>query len=371
MAASLKHYEREKIIWESSLSSTIKIILLAINSFVDAEGKCFPSYDTISRMTSMSRRWVMSVLHKLQADQIIKIETRKRENGALTSNLYWVDFAQIPNLDGDVATPKPDPDAKWAKAKASELSSPPLVNSVHYPSELSSPDLSIELSNRTIHRSPHSFKRENGAEEGVVFQVEIEMEPEPLDSLAPLTPIAEVVAWEIEVIDEDQPCGGARKIVSNSTSAIEVVTKPTLHPRRSRRELYPWQVEEGEIVPEFLDWVGGQLPKSSMHPRLKAQLHLINLTRSTEGLQKAFGYWNFWGGVRSGGGEISAPMQEVGPIYDQMSETQQHQYRECRDRGRAIVKSVKGLNSVGTVLERQWQDDLMRRQDAVVGGSDL
>jgi hypothetical protein len=173
---ALTFHRREQLIWESNRSPTEKLILLALNQFVDCLGQCYPGCETIAKMTGFSARSVQRVIRGLEASGIIHTQNRKRESGnGQKSNLYAIKFALL-------ATTEDHPPG--------DRGSPPLVTEDHPPGDRGSPDLSI----RTIHidlsndplRSPDRSGGE--ASENPLRSTEPEPDPEPpaLDPASPL-----------------------------------------------------------------------------------------------------------------------------------------------------------------------------------------
>ena len=158
---ALTFHRREQLIWESNRSPTEKLILLALNQFVDCLGQCYPGCETIAKMTGFSARSVQRVIRGLEASGIIHTQNRKRESGnGQKSNLYAIKFALLATTED------------------------------HPPGDRGSPDLSI----RTIHidlsndplRSPDRSGGE--ASENPLRSTEPEPDPEPpaLDPASPL-----------------------------------------------------------------------------------------------------------------------------------------------------------------------------------------
>ena len=54
------------------------------------DGKCWPGIKTIARELNLSRSTVKRALDDLYQAELITKETRRRENGSLTSNLYSI-----------------------------------------------------------------------------------------------------------------------------------------------------------------------------------------------------------------------------------------------------------------------------------------
>jgi Helix-turn-helix domain len=106
----LKHYEREKLIWDSSYEPFTKLLLLALNSFVDANGECWPSIETLMTMTAMSRNSVIRKVKLLAEHGVIINAERFDSNGRQTSNKYRLEFeklGRVPQRDPGGATERP------------------------------------------------------------------------------------------------------------------------------------------------------------------------------------------------------------------------------------------------------------------------
>ena len=56
----------------------------------NTSGKCWPGIKTIARELNLSRSTVKRALDDLYQAELITRETRRRENGSLTSNLYSI-----------------------------------------------------------------------------------------------------------------------------------------------------------------------------------------------------------------------------------------------------------------------------------------
>lgn len=88
------HHEREGIIWKFPGKSSEKIVLLSLNTYVDAEGYCHPGVETIAEMVGMSRSAAFRNLKVLERMGIIYKEEIFLD-GCQTSNDYVVDFRKI------------------------------------------------------------------------------------------------------------------------------------------------------------------------------------------------------------------------------------------------------------------------------------
>ncbi|NJL83564.1 MAG: helix-turn-helix domain-containing protein [Chloroflexaceae bacterium] len=98
----LKHFDRESLIWASQVPPTEKLLLLALNSFVDGMGKCWPGRDRLAQMMGCGLATVKRAVQSLESKQILSREAR-RANGRQTSNLYTVNFEII---RGSYCTPE-------------------------------------------------------------------------------------------------------------------------------------------------------------------------------------------------------------------------------------------------------------------------
>jgi biotin operon repressor len=90
----LSHFDREGIIWRCHAPSSQKLLLLALNSFVDGEGKCYPGVERLAQMMGASTATVKRAIRELESEGIINRQSR-RAGGKQTSNLYTVDFGKI------------------------------------------------------------------------------------------------------------------------------------------------------------------------------------------------------------------------------------------------------------------------------------
>jgi hypothetical protein len=97
-------FQRESMIWQSILTANEKLLLLCLNSFLGADGRCFPSIATMSRMTGLSRSTTNRTLALLEDQAIINSQQRYRDDGSQTASDRFLDFDAIP-----MAKPDPDP----------------------------------------------------------------------------------------------------------------------------------------------------------------------------------------------------------------------------------------------------------------------
>jgi len=98
--SALRHFDREKLIYDSDLEPRERHILLAVNSFVGADGQCFPKQATIAEMTGYRRDAVNKALKGLERQNIITIKHQFRPKGqGQTSNRYFVQWDELANRD--------------------------------------------------------------------------------------------------------------------------------------------------------------------------------------------------------------------------------------------------------------------------------
>ena len=96
----LKHYEREKIIWDSELPGNEKFLLLAINSFVDSNGECWPGQELLARMCGIKDRTIRNLCKALETKGIIERNRRFDTRGFRTSDKFKVNFDAVKNPTG-------------------------------------------------------------------------------------------------------------------------------------------------------------------------------------------------------------------------------------------------------------------------------
>ena len=75
-------------IYQSDLSHRARAVYMYLKDWADKDGKCWPAIKTIAKEMNLSSSTVKRALNELcQAGLLVK-ETRWRENGGRTSNLY-------------------------------------------------------------------------------------------------------------------------------------------------------------------------------------------------------------------------------------------------------------------------------------------
>lgn len=96
--ASLPSYKREEIIWHSPLSKDEKYTLLALNSFVNRNGECWPGNRKLSAMMSVPVSTLKRYMTSLEEKGIIVRRRRFRADGGETSSKKRIDFDAIAAL---------------------------------------------------------------------------------------------------------------------------------------------------------------------------------------------------------------------------------------------------------------------------------
>lgn len=115
---TLRHFDREKLIWDAPFNVNQKITLLALNSFVDGDGKCWPGQPRLAGMTGLTDRTIRNVCSSLEAYEFdgktLQILERiaRYKDGHRTSSIYKVNFHLIPQPEPDSGMKKqPEPDS--------------------------------------------------------------------------------------------------------------------------------------------------------------------------------------------------------------------------------------------------------------------
>ena len=142
--SQLRHFDREELIWDSTLGPNKKLVLLCLNSFLGSGGEgCWPSQETMAAMTGLHARTVIRVLSSLKKDGIVLVERRYKSNGERTSNFYRIAFEALKSLQkspSDSAPPSNPLDDSETSSPSDSLSSSP---SDSLSQDLSNPDLPI------------------------------------------------------------------------------------------------------------------------------------------------------------------------------------------------------------------------------------
>jgi hypothetical protein len=110
----LRHFDRERLIWDSAICPTQKLVLLAINQFLGANDCCWPAIGTIAKMTGYNDRTVTAHINQLVAKGLVIKIPRRNELGMQISNNYrlnWQKFGGDPGSGrGDLNAPPENKD---------------------------------------------------------------------------------------------------------------------------------------------------------------------------------------------------------------------------------------------------------------------
>ena len=84
--ATLPSYKREEIIWDSPLTKDEKYTLLALNTFVDGNGECWPGNRRLSKMMSVPVSTMKRYIAALEEKGVVTRDLRYRKDGGETSS---------------------------------------------------------------------------------------------------------------------------------------------------------------------------------------------------------------------------------------------------------------------------------------------
>lgn len=161
MSQQLPHYERDRILWQSHLPGTSKLILLAMNSFMANSDECWPGYDTLAEMCGLTRRTSIKLVEELEEVNAIQVSrTTKRKPGSnkQPSNRYKIRFDNIPNISqGEISALRDR--VKKLQLQGEEIAED-RVKKLQLQGEEYSPELSIELlsKNDQLNKAEISFE---------------------------------------------------------------------------------------------------------------------------------------------------------------------------------------------------------------------
>jgi len=99
--------------WECALAPAPKLILLALADTCDDHGVCFPSMNYIAEKVSLGKRATQRRIQELASAELIRIEIRRRKDGSLTSNRYYLPIERSCTNGGSVKTTLPPPDRSY------------------------------------------------------------------------------------------------------------------------------------------------------------------------------------------------------------------------------------------------------------------
>jgi hypothetical protein len=82
-------------VWKTKLSLYAKAIYSVLATFVDKDGKCWPSMTTVASMAGMSRTRAKMAMTELSSTGLVSRKSRACETGAQGSNLYYLNKPPI------------------------------------------------------------------------------------------------------------------------------------------------------------------------------------------------------------------------------------------------------------------------------------
>ena len=93
-----------KVVKVQGIKPTEKLILLLLANYADDKNKCFPSYETIAKLSNCSRRTAINTINALALKGLVSIQTRRLSNNNNQSNIYTINTA-IKDVEGRKETP--------------------------------------------------------------------------------------------------------------------------------------------------------------------------------------------------------------------------------------------------------------------------
>lgn len=100
--------------WGWPLTPAPKLILLALADVADDHGVCFPSISFIAKKVTLGKRATQRRIQELASADLIRVELRRRKDGSLTSNRYYLQIDRPSDCGGGVKTTPPPPDRSYA-----------------------------------------------------------------------------------------------------------------------------------------------------------------------------------------------------------------------------------------------------------------
>jgi hypothetical protein len=255
-ATFLPAYQREQIIWESSLSRNEKLLLLCLNSFIGADGRCWPSVETQARMTSLCQRVIYQTRDSLKAKGILQLTDRFRADGGQTSSDQFIDFSAIQTHDLD---PEPDPKTPYSTA---EYAGGGLQN--------------MQGGLQNMQGAP----AENAGEGVQNLQTIYPVRTDPDDLSKDLFFIAPVKNEKKVKTSKLDP---ERTVAPPAAAPVAAVDPSKPDPFAAQFAPRPWRENGwGKILPKFCEFmVAGKhiVVDGQMNPKTKAMYHVSNLER--------------------------------------------------------------------------------------------
>lgn len=126
--ATLPSYKREEIIWDSPLTKDEKYTLLALNTFVDGNGECWPGNRKLSKMMSVPVSTMKRYIASLEEKGVVTRKRRYRKDGGETSSGKRVDFDAIAALTPSSSVNHPQPTSEPGGWPMDELPPSPPVS---------------------------------------------------------------------------------------------------------------------------------------------------------------------------------------------------------------------------------------------------
>ena len=209
----LTHFDREQKIYGARLKPYEKLLLLALNSFVDGNGECWPGKERLTDMTGLSKRSLDKHLEGLVRIGVLAT-THRRQGQRQLSNLYKINFQALSGCKTG--------NSQGAK---NALSGCKTGNSqgAGFAPDLSIRDLSNDLSRRDLHTDLINAQSAEKTSAGEPAWSEVpEIEPEPSQT----TPVEVVDPEPVTPVNpkssgEDECSAAPPRPVKNSCAQFE------------------------------------------------------------------------------------------------------------------------------------------------------
>lgn len=89
-------------VWDLDLKSTDKFVLIALADHANDDGECYPSLANIQKKVGLSKQGLLNIINRLIELKVLSKETRDRDNGSHTSNLYKITVENMEGVVNDV-----------------------------------------------------------------------------------------------------------------------------------------------------------------------------------------------------------------------------------------------------------------------------
>lgn len=143
-------------VYKSNLPSRAKQIMFYLINRANAEGTCFPSVKTIASDCGISARTVQRTMAILMQEGFIKKDSRFREKGGQTSNLYTLCCLSETSEKVD----EKELDAKQEKAEDNSDEYSTKIETVTFADYISSDELTGEITNEDLLKENESNHNE-------------------------------------------------------------------------------------------------------------------------------------------------------------------------------------------------------------------